>query len=84
MVDLEWGLIFIKRYNSTYKKSSNMFDEAETLQYPVNTCHDDFGITFENTRFGAGVKGLFFFNRIGNKWKSKGMDIIILTNNRFL
>ena len=71
--------IYKAEYNSTYNgKSSNMFNEAENLQYPVNTCYDDFGITFENPQGDSEpeLKGYFSSNRIGNKWKSKGkMDI---------
>ena len=50
------------------------FNEAQNLQYPVNTCYDDFGITFEKAQgeYESELKGYFSSNRVGNKWKSKG------------
>jgi len=68
--------IYKAEYNlETDGTSQTMFNEAENLQYPVNTCFDDFGITFE-TYTQAGLepelKGYFSSNRVGSKWKSKG------------
>ncbi len=59
--------------NST--ASENLFNEAENLQYPVNTCYDDFGIMFETYSQAENepeLKGYFSSNRVGNKWRSKG------------
>ncbi len=67
--------IYKAEYNESYDgKSGNMFNEAQNLQYPVNTCYDDFGITFERAQgeSEAELKGYFSSNRVGNKWKSKG------------
>ena len=67
--------IYKAEYNQSYDgKSGNMFNEAQNLQYPVNTCYDDFGITFERAQgeSEAELKGYFSSNRVGNKWKSKG------------
>ncbi|MBE37701.1 MAG: hypothetical protein CMP50_03485 [Flavobacteriales bacterium] len=55
--------------------AKTMFNEAENLQYPVNTCFDDFGITFQKYSepgLEPELKGYFSSNRIGSKWKSKG------------
>ena len=52
-----------------------LFNVAENLQYPINTCYDDFGIVFEShdqTQAEPELKGFFSSNRVGNKWKSKG------------
>ena len=54
---------------------TKMFQEAENLRYPINTCYDDFGITFEDEKESAGIpemKGYFSSNRVGSRWKSKG------------
>ena len=67
--------IYKAEYNAEYAgKSGQMFNEAQNLQYPVNTCYDDFGITFENAQGESDpeLKGYFSSNRVGNKWKSKG------------
>ena len=61
-----------------YVATSNMdkysFNMAENLQYPINTCYDDFGIMFEksSTDLEPELKGYFSSNRVGSKWKSKG------------
>ena len=68
--------IYKAEYNEEYKGASEkMFEEAVNLQYPINTCFDDFGITFENQVQGdvePELKGYFSSSRVGNKWKSKG------------
>ena len=67
--------IYKAEYNIDYNgKSGHMFTEAKNLQYPINTCYDDFGMTFENAQGESEpeLKGYFSSNRIGNKWKSKG------------
>ena len=67
--------IYKAAYNESYDgESGNMFNEAQNLQYPVNTCYDDFGITFERPKgeSESELKGYFSSNRVGNKWKSKG------------
>ena len=67
--------IYKAEYNNMYNgESGDMFNEAQNLQYPINTCYDDFGITFEKAQGESDpeLKGYFSSNRIGNKWKSKG------------
>tara|TARA_B100000579_G_scaffold16256_2_gene11535 strand:+ start:27187 stop:29496 length:2310 start_codon:yes stop_codon:yes gene_type:complete len=68
--------IYKAEYNPNFDgSSSSMFSEAENLQYPVNTCFDDFGITFEHyaeSGLEPELKGYFSSNRVGGKWKSKG------------
>ncbi|MBF25956.1 MAG: hypothetical protein CMP49_05535 [Flavobacteriales bacterium] len=68
--------IFKAEYNVNFDGTVvTMFNEAENLQYPVNTCFDDFGITFENysqAGLEPELKGYFSSNRVGSKWKSKG------------
>jgi len=67
--------IYKAEYKAEYNgKSGQMFNQAQNLQYPINTCYDDFGITFENAQGESEpeLKGYFSSNRVGNKWKSKG------------
>ena len=68
--------IYKSEYNFESSGSAEtMFHKAENLQYPVNTCFDDFGITFQRYSepgLEPELKGYFSSNRIGSKWKSKG------------
>ena len=66
-------------YKAEHNPSSDgspekMFNEAENLKYPVNTCYDDFGIVFESvpSESEQELKGYFSSNRVGSRWKSKG------------
>ena len=67
-------------YKAAHNESSDgsvedLFNTAENLQYPVNTCYDDFGIVFQThdqTQSEPELKGFFSSNRVGSKWKSKG------------
>ena len=67
-------------YKAEHNESSDgsaesLFKLAENLQYPINTCYDDFGIVFEsysNVETEPELKGFFSSNRVGNKWRSKG------------
>ena len=46
--------IFKAEHNPSISNDvTKMFEEAENLRYPINTCYDDFGITFEDEKESA-------------------------------